>query len=100
KPQRNLTLLRLHRAALACHILRCLAVAACSNLCCGKGHCNPQTRRPVPRAVVRVEVPTSTRDTIVGLCNGPVLYINDVWSNQTWLSNDGTTESFTVGGSG
>src|SRR5208282_4580841 len=39
-------------------------------------------------------------DTIVGLCNGPVLYINDVWSNQTWLSNDGTTESFTVGGSG
>lgn len=39
-------------------------------------------------------------DTICGLCEGPVLSINDVWYNNTWLSNSTGSENTTVATAG
>ena len=39
-------------------------------------------------------------DAIVGLCAGPILAIDDVWFNQSWLSNQGANENIVVPASG
>ncbi len=39
-------------------------------------------------------------DVIVGLCAGPILGVDDVWYNQSWLSNQGANENITVPASG
>ena len=39
-------------------------------------------------------------DAIIALCNGPILGINDLWLDQTWITNRTTTESYTITGAG
>ncbi len=37
-------------------------------------------------------------DVIAGLCNGPISAIGDVWCAGSWLSNNSTSESYTISG--
>lgn len=37
-------------------------------------------------------------DVIAALCNGPISGVGDVWSGQSWLSNNNSTESYTITG--
>jgi hypothetical protein len=39
-------------------------------------------------------------DAIVGLCEGPITAVDDVWYNQSWLSNAGANENITVPATG
>ncbi len=37
-------------------------------------------------------------DVIVGLCNGPILGVADVWSNQSWLGLPQASETYVIAG--
>jgi hypothetical protein len=39
-------------------------------------------------------------DVVVGLCNGPILGIGNVWAGQSWLTSPTANESFTIGTGG
>jgi Putative phage tail protein len=39
-------------------------------------------------------------DTLCGLCNGPISFVNDVWYNQSWLSNAAGSENAVVATAG
>src|SRR5271166_364471 len=39
-------------------------------------------------------------DAIVGLCEGPITAVDDVWYNQSWLSNAGANENVAVPATG
>ena len=39
-------------------------------------------------------------DAIVALCNGPILAVKDLWSDQSWIANSTQTESTTISSPG